>query len=160
MWVASENPGPGEKTNSSGNELIRLDRETGEVAARIPVGNVGELGGGASGVAAGEGAVWVTSTDDEVLRVDPETGAVAARLDLEGCSDIATSPGAVWTACTTSEGSLDTTRLVKINPETNAVTGSLEQQGHPQGLAIGGGAVWLVTGDSEYSKSTLIRIPL
>ena len=160
VWVASENPGPGEKTNSSGNELVRLDRETGEVTARTPVGNVGELGG-ASGVAAGEGAVWVTNTDDEVLRVDPETGAVAARLDLEGCSDIATSPGAVWAACTTSEGSLDTTRLVRIKPETNEVTGSVEVEGYsPYGLEVGGGAVWFTASGPEDSGGVLIRVPL
>jgi DNA-binding beta-propeller fold protein YncE len=56
------------------------------------------VGRGASGVAAGAGAVWVASAlDHEVSRVDPATGKIVARIPIDGSPrEITVGAGGVW----------------------------------------------------------------
>jgi DNA-binding winged helix-turn-helix (wHTH) protein len=59
------------------DELWRLDPDTKQVVARIPVGQ------GAYDVKAGLGAIWVTSVDSRTItRVDPQTNSVSATFQL------------------------------------------------------------------------------
>ena len=56
------------------------------------------VGRGASGIAAGEGALWVVNTlDGTVSRVDPVRRRVVATIDVGGLPrGIAVGGGAVW----------------------------------------------------------------
>lgn len=59
-------------------ELLRLNPETGKVAARIPVGD------GPQSVAAAEGSVWVTNREDgTVTQIDPDTNRVVRTIDVQ-----------------------------------------------------------------------------
>jgi len=72
--------------------LVRLDRSSGRLVARITIGR------GASGVAVGEGAVWATSfLDRTVSRIDPRTDRVVETIKVdESPRDVAVGGGAVW----------------------------------------------------------------
>jgi YVTN family beta-propeller protein len=72
--------------------VVRLDPEDGH---RVQVIHVGR---GASGVAAGDGAVWVASAlDHEVSRIDPASGRVVARIPVDGAPrEVAVGAGGVW----------------------------------------------------------------
>jgi YVTN family beta-propeller protein len=77
-----------------GDRLIRIDADTREVAARIPVGH------NPTAVATGFGSVWVTNYDDgTVSRVDPATNEVVATIEVGRHPDhIAAGEGGVWVA--------------------------------------------------------------
>ena len=135
----------GDQRNSSGYAL-QIDPATGSVLASVPLKNP-------SKIAAGEGAVWVTSFwEGTVTRIDPISTTVVQTISLElpspvcdSCSgatdflpsDIAVGEGAVW---------VDTGRgaLARIDPATNDVTTTIQLPGDTTGgLAVDGGAVWV-----------------
>jgi DNA-binding SARP family transcriptional activator/DNA-binding beta-propeller fold protein YncE len=95
-----------------------------------------------SAVAAGRASVWIGTPT--VLRIDPLTARVIATrklIDIESRDypptlDIAYGAGSVWVA------SFDSGRVMRLNPSTNAVT-SIHVGGHPSGIAVGQGKVWV-----------------
>jgi DNA-binding SARP family transcriptional activator/ABC-type transport system substrate-binding protein/DNA-binding beta-propeller fold protein YncE len=96
--------------------------------------------GSPSGIAVGEGAVWVANTDNStVSRVDPRTHTV--RQDIRvgaGPTAVAVGHGAVWVA-----NGADGT-VARIDPTTNDVAGGPIRVGNgPTGVAYGEGAVWV-----------------
>src|SRR5262249_9080806 len=72
--------------------VSRIDPRTNRVSATIPVGR------GAYAIAAGDGAVWVTSAiDDALWRIDPATNRVVARVPLSGAPRAgAIGAGGIW----------------------------------------------------------------
>ena len=74
------------------DELWRLDPDTKEVEARIP------LAPGAYDVEAGFGAIWVTSVDSRTItRVDPETNRVTGTFQLTfPAHELAVGEDALW----------------------------------------------------------------
>ena len=72
-------------------------------------------------VAAGDGALWITS-DGALLRVDPKTGSTVASIAVAGNSlfPIAAGPSAVWVGVLASDKSHGL--LARIDPATNRVT--------------------------------------
>ena len=75
--------------------------ETNAVAETVSVGN------GPTGIAFGDGSVWVAnSLDGTVSRIDPRTSAVTATIAVGERPDaIAVGPGAVWVSVEFSERS-------------------------------------------------------
>ena len=73
-------------------ELVRIDPETLEVSARIPIGN------GPLDVAVGAGSVWVTNREDgTLLRIDPSSNEVVSTIQLGlAPHGVVVSDDAVW----------------------------------------------------------------
>ncbi|HEX3242630.1 MAG TPA: serine/threonine-protein kinase [Solirubrobacterales bacterium] len=91
-------------------------------------------------VAAGEGAVWVTSSADGTLtRIDPRTRKIDGRpLELgRGISAVAVGRKSVWVS------SPRTRSVLRIDPTTNLVTGRIRVGGRPGALIVAGGRVWV-----------------
>jgi hypothetical protein len=134
------------------NKLSRVDPETNRVVAEIPIRADIPAGGGASNVAVGEGAVWVSSSDDKLLKVDPETNEAAGMVSVGGLpSHLAVYGGGVWTLVQANKGGF---RLVRVDPRTMHVVAYKELYKDlrpfysiaPGGLAAGGGYVWFSSG--------------
>ena len=89
-------------------ELTRIDSVNGDVVGTIP------LGAGATDVAVGQGAVWVSDEGgDRVFRVDPQDNQVTASINVgAGPTAITLGFGSVWVA-----NSLDGT-VSRIDPQT------------------------------------------
>jgi DNA-binding beta-propeller fold protein YncE len=93
------------------------------------------------GVAAGYGAVWLSSTDlGEILRVDPSSGRVVVIEDGRGIGSLALGNGAVWVS--------EQNGVSRIDPSTNVLTGTAQigpvASADPVsvGIAFGEGSVW------------------
>jgi streptogramin lyase len=93
------------------------------------------------GVAAGYGAVWLSSTDlGEILRVDPSSGRVVVIEDSRGIGSLALGNGAVWVS--------EQNGVSRIDPKTNVLTGTAQigpvASADPVsvGIAFGEGSVW------------------
>jgi YVTN family beta-propeller protein len=99
-----------------------------------------------SGIALGEGSVWVTDGQG-VVRLNPGTGAVEARIPLTfACQNVAVGAGGVW--LTDQLG--DT--VWHIDPRTNVADRSITVGENPEGIAIGAGSVWVASGDGTVSR--------
>jgi DNA-binding beta-propeller fold protein YncE len=104
------------------------------VAAPIPVGS------SPLRVAAGEGAVWVTSeTDGTLTRIDPETREVTgAPLQLgKGVSGVAVGGGSVWISSPRSG------EVLRVDPDAHRVVARIPVDGRPGPIAFGGDRVWV-----------------
>jgi virginiamycin B lyase len=127
--------------------VLRVDLASNRVVARIPVR------GGAGGIAAGAGGVWVTSGEggDQqhgwVQRIDPSRNRIVATTAVPGGGlwDVVTVGSWVWVG---SEGG----GLWRIDAHTTRVI-TIRRPGGPEAgaggvghLAAGAGAVW-VAGD-------------
>jgi hypothetical protein len=111
------------------------------LTARIPVG---AMDSSLTGVAAGEGAVWVATAGrvSGVSRIDPARNEVVAEVRLNGdVGDVAAGAGAVWAPSSTRAGP----RLTRIDARKDKVVATLPlaRSGDPTGLAVGEGAVWV-----------------
>jgi virginiamycin B lyase len=102
-----------------------------------------------SSIAAGEGGIWVISTDHRLVRVDPVTnradpdpwplpeGAAAARAGL----------GALWVTVTPTDS------LLRISPADPRTSQAIKVGDAPRFLAIGEDAVWVMNqGDGSVSR--------
>ena len=96
-------------------------------------------------VAAGEGAIWATSSSGggSVVRLDPESHDVVDTIEVgSGPVGIAAGAGAVWVA-----NSLEGT-VSRIDATTNREVGERIKVGTtPTGVAFGAGAVWVTNAD-------------
>lgn len=95
-----------------------------------------------SAVRAVDGAVWVAKNDTRAVeRLDPAEGRPVAEIPIgRGIWDLAASPEMVWTTDYLTDSA------VRIDPATNRVVAALTGLPHgPTGIAIGSGAVWIVT---------------
>jgi YVTN family beta-propeller protein len=93
-----------------------------------------------SGIAVGEGAVWVVGDPLEhaLWRIDESTGEVVETIRLPFApKDVAAGAGGVWI---TSQ--LDDT-LSRLDPRTNRITATIGVGKGAGGVAVGAGAVWV-----------------
>ena len=126
-------------------KLVRVDPATNRVVTRIPVR------GGAGGIAAGAGAVWVTSGEggDQrhgwVQRIDPSRNRVMATTPVPSGMlwDITIDGSSVWVGSKLGG-------LWRIDAHTSKVTTIRKPGGAPEAgaggvrhLAAGAGAVWV-----------------
>jgi YVTN family beta-propeller protein len=124
-------------TNSPASERPELASAAGRV-----IGEPTRVGDAPSGIAAGEGAVWVANTGDEtVTRIDPRSGAPEGRPIRVGDDphSIAVGGGAVWVA-NFGDGTVS-----RIDPRTNSAGPPIAVGGAPTDVAVGGGRVWVAT---------------
>jgi YVTN family beta-propeller protein len=109
----------------------------GTVVATIPVQ------GGPSGVAVGDGAVWVATSGVErsrVVRINPASNRVVASVAVPlGQAELAVGAGAVWVA-SSSDNSVS-----RIDPATNKVAATIAVDRQPSGIAIAAGSVWVAS---------------
>jgi streptogramin lyase len=129
--------------------LARVD-----VAAREVVGGPVNLDAGSdSGIAVGEGALWVTDIiDGAVIRADPETGRPVGEPipigdNLRG--PIAAAEGAVWVL--SADATDDVLTVTPIDPATNRPGQAINvgAYGSVYGLAAGAGGVWVIDDDTK-----------
>jgi serine/threonine-protein kinase len=141
VWVASEVNG----------FVTRINPNSSTAGALI---DTHALKGALKGIAAGEGAVWVTASDilaDDyaVLRIDPVEGRVVARVPLRaGAEGVSAGEGSIWVA-----NSLGDT-VSQIDSATNRVVRRIRVGDDPVAVAAGGGAVWV----TNYKEGTVSRI--
>ena len=126
VWVAGD---------AFGRTVWRIDPATRRVVARIRLPFV------PGSIAAGEGAVWVTSLlVDTVSRIDPATNRITVTIPVgRGVAGIAAGDGAVWVANAFDES------VSRIDPQTNQVSATIPLRGVPQQIATGSGGVWVTT---------------
>jgi YVTN family beta-propeller protein len=91
-----------------------------------------------TGIAAGEGAVWVAcEADDAVGRIDLGTKSVFQIAVEDGPSAVAVGAGAIWAANTAA-------RIVsRIDPSTRKVVETIDVGAAPSGIAVANGLVWV-----------------
>jgi DNA-binding SARP family transcriptional activator/ABC-type transport system substrate-binding protein/outer membrane protein assembly factor BamB len=130
---------------SSDGELTRIDQQTGKVVATLGLGVT------PSGLAVGEGSVWVTDLNSPtLLRIDPslDPPIVADRLRLpkagtDQTSDVAVADGSVWVG----HGGFNPGAWVeRIDPATGRVQHRFSiLGGEATALAYGNGALWVAS---------------
>jgi streptogramin lyase len=115
--------------------VTRIDPLTNQVSGTIPVAP----SSGLNGIAAGAGAVWVSSGEQGmVYRIDPNTDQVIATIQVEPWpSQIATTQDAVWVT------NPITPILTKIDPDTNQVSAAIRLDCTTRELAADATAVWV-----------------
>src|SRR5207249_9399426 len=114
---------------SPGTRLLRLDPGVhGTLLQSI------DLDGAPTGVAVGEGSVWVAIEDGTVLKVDPLTNQVDRRFQV-GTDPVAIAygEGSVWTA------NLQDDTVSRIDTATGEVT-TIDVETSPGNIAAGEGA--------------------
>jgi YVTN family beta-propeller protein len=138
VFLLRDTPGtPPKPLVLRGNSVAVVDLETSSVVGEVPVG------ARPSGIAVGEGAVWVGNRDDNtLLRIDPESRKVVRTIGLAVAPrDIAVAAGSVWVA--TDAGS-----VLRVDPTSHEVvrTVALDHERElccqPQ-FATSGTAVWI-----------------
>src|SRR5262249_35915402 len=118
-----------------GRRIWKVDPVSGRVVAAIRVPFV------PGSLAAGEGAVWVTSLlDDTVWRIDPRTHRVTAGIVVaRGVAAIPAWGGAVWVASSIAQV------VSRIDPRSNRVAATVGLTSAPTHVAVGAGGVWITT---------------
>lgn len=130
---------------TTGDAVTRLDPETLEVEATIPVGRgPGDLFHVATDIAVGEGSVWVAvgveppHPGNAVARIDPQTNRVVAYVELfGGPSSVTVGEGAVW-AAVGKPGF-----LVRIDPGENTEAARVDVAELADAVSTGAGSVWV-----------------
>lgn len=88
--------------------IVRIDPQTGSVAASIATGGSLDISGGM--VAADDG-IWVRADDPFLVRIDPDTNEVVERLDAaKGWGDVTVAFGSVWATVENGE-------VIRLDPE-------------------------------------------
>ncbi len=88
--VIASRPGPPAPTGEGGM-LVEIDRGSGEIRRRVPVGRT------PTAVAEGEGGVWLLDADTRtVSRVDPGDGTTSTFATGATPTDLAVGAGGVW----------------------------------------------------------------
>ncbi|HKW72888.1 MAG TPA: hypothetical protein VJQ08_08685 [Candidatus Dormibacteraeota bacterium] len=128
----------------------RIDPHTNRVAVKVVTEH------SPFGVAIGEGAVWVASTDGYLIRIDPDTNSVVATVHVTGAAlnFVAIGAGSVWVHDAAGF-------VIRIDPKSNQVVSRIPVPINVVGLAIdGSGRVWVdvIPGtDSCFASSGDVR---
>ncbi len=116
-------------TEWNGRSILRVDPESAEIVARIPVTTTPVLGLGGGGLTVGEGSVWIASHRLEgeggpqavLVRVDPNLNSEVGVVPLGGqvAGDVEIGEGAIWVSVHHRN---DSTELVRLDPTTHEAT--------------------------------------
>jgi DNA-binding beta-propeller fold protein YncE len=127
-----------------GDSVSRVDPDTGQIVANIPVGQF------AQSMTTGFGAVWATASGT-ISRIDPQTDQVSATIPFEPAftlNGLAAGAGSVW-ATNGSEG-----LVYRIDPDTNQVIATIKVEQWASQIAALDDAVWV----SNTASPILTRI--
>ena len=136
------------------DRIAKIDPQTSRVLATIPAPG----GGGDSGLAWAEGALWVGQyRDRKIHQVDPETGAVLRTLESNRfVTGVTWVDGELWHG--TWEG--DESDLRRVDPRTGEVLERLEM---PAGVGVSGlesdGGERFFCGGGKSGKVRAVRRP-
>lgn len=128
--------------DSGSGTVSRIDPQTNEVVATIPIGNA-DLNNGRlipSRVTTGDGYVWVaTNDDDSVVQIDPKTNQIVATISL-GMTPfaLAVKNGTLWVTSRENNSVL----LVDVN--TQQVVETIPDVKDPTAIAVTEDAIWVV----------------
>jgi hypothetical protein len=130
---------------------------TPEPALQAKVGVTADLGEGLSGIAADPAGVWaVELLYGYAYQLDPATGAEKAMVDftanIQVTFDCVLGEGALWVPTNTLMGAGGT--IVRIDPATKTIPVRIEVPGKVDGVAVGGGSVWV----AQAGPDQLVRI--
>ncbi len=134
IWVAYND----ERKNQNFG-IFRVDPNTNQMVTSVRTGKE------AAGVAAGEGAVWISNFgENSVSRVDPETNRVTATIAVgKNPFELDVGEGSVWVTDASSNA------VSRIDPKANAVIATIPVGKRPLGIAVGGGFVWVANGKGK-----------
>jgi len=138
----------------AGDRIQKIDPETGRVVAEIPAPG----GGGDSGLAWAEGALWVGQyRDRRIHQIDPESGAVLRTIESNRfVTGVTWVNGELWHG--TWEG--DECELRQVDPRTGEVLETLEM---PPGVIVSGlesdGADRFFCGGAGSGRLRVVRRP-
>ena len=136
------------------DRIKKIDPETGRVLATIPAPG----GGGDSGMAWAEGALWVGQyRERKIHQIDPETGAILRTIRSDRfVTGVTWVEGELWHG--TWEG--EQSELRRIDPQTGDVLHSLEM---PAGIGVSGlesdGADRFFCGGGNSGRVRAVRRP-
>lgn len=136
------------------SRIQKIDPETGRVLATIPAPG----GGGDSGLAWGEGTLWVGQhRERKIHQVDPETGKVLRTIDSNRfVTGVSWVDGELWHATWEAEES----ELRRIDPQSGEV---LESLALPAGVNVSGlesdGGDQFFCGGGNIGKVRAVRRP-
>ena len=123
-------------SNTSANQLLRIDPATNQAA---PVSAVGEFMG--SGIAVAGGQVWLSGRDDQLvaqlLRVNPTTNQIADPIPSDGDAALATGGGSLWQA------GVATQTIYRLDPKSGRKLAEIPIGVAPQQLTAGDGSLWV-----------------
>jgi streptogramin lyase len=116
--------------------LARIDARSGDVVDTVDLNSFQALQ-----IAAGGGAVWVTTIANRAKRVEASSGRPTAEFYAGGwVYPVVLGGGAAWV------GGLG--GLVKLNPDSGASLSTSAQVKLVTGIAYGEGSLWLTNGDT------------
>jgi sugar lactone lactonase YvrE len=139
------------------NSLVRIDPETGTIAAVVSMGAPGIVGPAAVDVAASARMVWVYNWHDHAVRaVDPKTNVVNRTIAIGGLAPstgnaLAADRGGAW-VLSEKDGSGILTRI----SDTTRATRVYRLRYDPVAVAVGRGAVWVAAKDG--TLDTVLRV--
>jgi len=109
-----------------------------------------EVGDAPTGLASGNGSVWVGNfSNGMVSRVDPQTNAVATQIPVGGrVAELAASDSGIWVT-NYARGTVS-----RVDPAENAVVTTTNVGGEPIGVAGDGRDAWV----ASYRDGTIIRV--
>ncbi len=113
------------------NNVGVLDVNRGAIGAEVAVR------ARPSGVAAGEGAIWVTTDDGSLSRIDPDTRDRQTIPVGNEPSGVAVFDRFVWVA-NSSDGTVS-----KIDAQTNRFVSSIQVGNGPAEITFGDGSIWV-----------------
>lgn len=132
-------------TDYGRGSVSRVDLQTGDVLATVPVGAPD-----AASLAVAGGDVWVTVDDGGVVtRIDPRTDMLVASARVDGSPGaIAATSDAVWVA-TTDHTATAYNGIERIDLVSNHVSRVLElpQSAQAQAVAVDGRSLWVAVTD-------------
>lgn len=136
------------------DRIQKIDPKTGEVLSTIPAPG----GGGDSGLAWGEGSLWVGQyRGRKIYQIDPETGAILRTIESNRfVTGVTWVEGELWHG--TWEG--DESDIRRIDPHSGEVLESIEM---PPGVMVSGlesdGGEHFFCGGGQSGKVRKIRRP-
>jgi glutamine cyclotransferase len=136
------------------DRIQKIDPKTGRVIATIPAPG----GGGDSGLAWAEGALWVGQyRNRKIHQVDPETGKILRTIESNRfVTGVTWVDGELWHATLEAEKS----DLRRIHPQTGEVLESIEM---PSGVGVSGlesdGGDQFFCGGEKSGKIRVVRRP-